>query len=212
MYRILPADSWQLGVLVMNIFFWIVAILLVGMGGFTGYTNWKAYMEARRARKQFLETHKDAETVKVGTVRVWMYAAMLVACILLAIMIFVMPASTPEMDQNRIAQALVYVGLAVFAFAMLGEGLMDEILIATPDGFLFESDVIRFKNVRGVSAGKGWFKSSFINLMGGKEIPVSKKTAKWVEEHLETWKKTRKETFRTRKERRAAARRERASK
>lgn len=193
----------------MDIFFWIVAVLLVGIGGFTGYMNWKGYFEARKAREQYLKSHSDARIVRLGRGRIWAYSIMLAACVGLAIMIFVMPASTPDLEQNRLSQGLVYVGLAVFSLAMLGEAAMDEEVVSTPDSFLYESDIIRFKNLRTVNIGKGMFKNSFLVLNQGKEIPVSKKTAMWVDAEHEDWKRTRKETFRSRKERRAAARKER---
>lgn len=193
----------------MDIFFWVIAILLVGIGGYTGYLNWKGYLDAKKAREQFLKNHQDAKPVKIGQMRVWAYGLMVIACIGLSIAIFVMPASSAELENTRISQGLVYVGLAVFSIAMLGEAMMDETVISTPDGFLYESDVIRFKNIRSITVGKGMFKNSVIILNQAKEYPVSKKMAMWADAEYADWKRTRRETFRTRKERRAAARRER---
>lgn len=195
----------------MDVFFWVIAVLLIGIGGYTGYLNWKGYFDAKKAREQFLKNHQDAQVVKLGRGRTWAYLAMCIACVVLAIMIFVMPASA-DLAQSQLSQGLVYVGLAVFSLAMLGEAMMDEEVISTPDGFLYESDVIRFKNIRSVTIGKGMFKNSVILMNQAKEFPVSKKMAMWTDAELEDWKRTRKETFHSRKERRAAARRERKAK
>lgn len=121
------------------------------------------------------------------------------------------PASQAVADA-RYSQAVVYFGLAVFAFAMFGEALTDSEVIQTPDAFLYEATLIRYRDIRTVTVAKGWFKSSMIVLSGAKEIPVSKKTAYWVEQELETWKKERKSTFKNRKERRMEARKKREGK
>ena len=47
-------------------FYWVIALLLVGMGGYTGYTNWSTYFKAKKVREQFLKTHPDAEVIKNG--------------------------------------------------------------------------------------------------------------------------------------------------
>lgn len=193
----------------MNFFFWIIAALLVGMGGFTGYTSWKLYFDSKKMREHVLKTHQDTEVVHIGTMRIWMYAAMAAVCIALGIMILVMPTASQAVEEARYSQAVVYFGLAVFAFAMFGEAMTDSVIVLTPDAFLYEAGMIRFKNIRSVEVAKGWFKSSFILLTGAKEIAVSKKMAAWTDEQWNIWKKERKTTFKNRKERRAEARRKR---
>lgn len=193
----------------MNFFFWIIAALLVFMGGYTGYSNWKLYFQSKKMREHVLKTHQDAREIHMSMTRVWLYAAMGAACIGLGIMILVMPASSEAMEEARYSQGIVYFGLAVFAFAMFGEALTDSVIVLTPDAFLYEADLIRFKNIRSIQVAKGWFKSSFINVNGSKELAVSKKMATWTQEQLDNWKKERKQTFRSRKERRQEARRKR---
>lgn len=193
----------------MTIFFWVVAILLVGLGGFTGYTNWKIYFEARKAREAFKAGHPDAQTHRQSSLRLWLYMIMLGACIGFAIMILFVPLSDPSQEESRYAQAVVYVGLAIFAIAMLGEALADHEIFYTPDGFLYEADIIRYKSIRTVTVQKGLFKNSSLALSNGKDLTVSKSTAAWIEEHFQEWKKTKRDTFKTRKERRAAARAQR---
>lgn len=193
----------------MNAFFWIMAALLVGLGGYTGYANWKTYLEAKKMREHMLSTNQDAKSVQIGTVRVWAYAAMAACCVALGVIIMIIDTGNPENDSARYAQGVIYFGLAVFAFAMFGEALTDSEMVAAPDAFLYGNEVIRYKNIRSVTATKGWFKSSMIVLSGAKEVAVSRKTALWVEEQWETWKKERKQSFKSRKERRLEARRKR---
>ena len=195
-----------------NLFFWIIAALLVGMGGFTGYANWKLYFEAKKMREHVLKTHQSAKVIRLGQLRIWMYAAMAAVCMALGIMMLVMEPASQAVADARYSQAVVYFGLAVFAFAMFGEALTDSEVIQTPDAFLYEATLIRYRDIRTVTVAKGWFKSSMIVLSGAKEIPVSKKTAYWVEQELETWKKERKSTFKNRKERRMEARKKREGK
>lgn len=193
----------------MDIFFWIIAALLVGMGGFTGYTNWKLYFQSRKMREHVLKTHQNAKEVHVGTVRIWMYAAMFAACIGLGIMILVMPAASEAVEETRYSQAIVYFGLAVFAAAMFGEALCDGTIVLTPDAILYEADLIRFKNIRAIKPAKGWFKSSMIYMTNAKELAVSKKMAAWTMEEWEKWKEEKKSAPKSRKERRLEARRKR---
>lgn len=196
----------------MNIFYWVIALLLVGMGGYTGYTNWSTYFKAKKLREQFLKSHPDAEVIKSGQARGWLYILMLVFCAGLGIVLLNSPTSAGFDADTRLAQGVVYIGLGIFAFAMAGEAMMDSVLVATPDSLVYEDQVLKFKNIRGVTVGKGWFKSSYILLNQAKEIPVSKSIAMRVDALLVEWKQNRKATFRNRKERRAAARRERESK
>lgn len=197
----------------MDVFFWIVALLLIGMGGYTGYTNWKLYFECRKAREQFKQAHADVQMFQAGRLRVWLYLMMLGACIGLTIMIFVLPPQAPNQGtMDRIGQGLVYVGLSIFALAMLGEGLADEQVLYTSDGFLYEKDVIRFKALRAVMVQKGMFKSSTLSLTNGKDVTVSNKMASWVQGQWAVWKENRKSQSKTRKERREAARENRRRK
>lgn len=95
---------------------------------------------------------------------------------------------------------------------MIGEALMDDQIIVSEDVMVFEDQIIRFKNIRSITIGKGWFKSSYLVLSQGKELPIDKKTAQRIETLWSEWKKNRKQSFKTRKERRAAARKEREAK
>lgn len=195
----------------MDAFYWIIALMLVGMGGFTGYSNWKTYFKAREVREQFLKTHSDAQVIKNGRVRLWIYIAMCIFCIAIGIMIFVMPVNAMAAS-TKLAQGVVYFGIAIFAVAMIGEALMDDQIIVSEDVMVFEDQIIRFKNIRSITIGKGWFKSSYLVLSQGKELPIDKKTAQRIETLWSEWKKNRKQSFKTRKERRAAARKEREAK
>jgi len=196
----------------MSMFYWVIALLLVGMGGYTGYTNWSTYFKAKKVREQFLKTHPDAEVIKNGQTRTWLYLLMLAFCVGLGIWLLVSPSSENFDVNTRISQAVVYIGLGIFAFAMAGEALMDSTLISSPEALVYEDQILKYKNIRGVNIGKGWFKSSYILLNQAQEIPVAKATALKVDALLVEWKRNRKETFRSRKERRAAARREREGK
>lgn len=194
----------------MDFFFWIIALLLIGMGGFTGYMNWKAYLESRKAKAAFLSTHSDVKTVKVGTLRLWLYGIMFIACLGLAISMMFWTSNGPQATaQSQASQVTIYFGLAIFSFGMIGEALMDAEIFSVPDGFLYESEFIRYKNIRSITPAKGLFKSSFITTIQGsqvKELSVSYKLAQWVDKAWESWKETRKSKYSSRKERRIAAR------
>lgn len=193
----------------MDFFFWIIALLLVIMGGFTGYMNWKAYLESRKAKAAFLSTHSDVKTVKVGILRLWIYGIMFIACLGLAIFMMCLPTNPQVTAQSQASQVTVYFGLAIFSFGMIGEALMDAEVLSVSDGFLYESEFIRYKNIRSITPAKGLFKSSFITIIQGsqaKELSVSFKLAQWVDDAWENWKKTRKANYPSRKERRIAAR------
>lgn len=199
----------------MELFFWIVALLLIVMGGFTGYMNWKAYFKAKKAKTTFLATHPEAKTVKVGMVRVWIYIAMFVACIGLAIFMATTNPETTGGSQAQLSQVIVYVGLAIFSFAMIGEALMDREVYSVSDGFLYESEFVRYKNIRSITPARGLFKSSFITTVHGsqaQELSVSHKLAQWADEKWEEWKQARKSSHPSRKERRIAARKAREEK
>ncbi len=196
----------------MEFFFWIVALLLIILGGFTGYMNWKAYLESRKAKAAFLATHPEAQTVKVGTLRVWIYVAMCIACVGLSIFMATTNPETAGGSQAQASQVTVYVGLAIFSFAMIGEALMDMEIYTVNDGFLYESEFIRYKNIRSITPARGLFKSSFITTVHGsqaQELSVSHKLAQWAEEKWEEWKQSRRSNHPSRKERRIAARRAR---
>lgn len=193
----------------MEIFYWIIAILLIGMGGFVGYSNWKVYFAARKLREQFLKAHPDAKVIKTGVMKTWIYVFILVLGFTMGMFLLVSPNAAPA-QTSLTANGMVYIGLGIFALAMVGEALMDGKIIASDEAFIFEDQQIRFKNVRNVDIQKGFFKTSMLILTQGKELPISKNAAMQVEEIWEEWKKNRKENFHTsRKERRAAARRER---
>ena len=196
----------------MEFFFWIVALLLIILGGFTGYMNWKAYLEAQKAKTAFLATHPEAQKVKVGTLRVWIYVVMCIACVGLAIFMATTNPETAGGSQAQASQVTVYVGLAIFSFAMVGEALMDREIYTLSDGFLYESEFIRYKNIRSITPARGLFKSSFITTVHGsqaQELSVSHKLAQWAEEKWEEWKQARRSNHPSRKERRLAARRAR---
>ncbi len=193
----------------MEFFFWIVALLLIVLGGFTGYMNWKAYLEARKAKATFLATHPEAQPIKVGTLRVWIYIAMFVACIGLSIFMATTNPETAGGSQAQASQVTVYIGLAIFSFAMIGEALMDQEVYSVSDGFLYESEFIRYKNIRSITPARGFFKSSFITTVHGsqaQELSVSHKLAQWADEKWEEWKQARRSNHPSRKERRIAAR------
>lgn len=193
----------------MEIFYWIIGILLIGMGGFVGYSNWKVYFAARKLREQFLKAHPDAKVIKVDVLKTWIYIFILILGFTMGMFLLVSPNAAPA-QTSLTANGMVYIGLGIFALAMVGEALMDGKIIASDEAFIFEDQQIRFKNVRNVDIQKGFFKTSMLILTQGKELPISKKAAKQIEELWEEWKKNRKENFHTsRKERRAAARRER---
>lgn len=193
----------------MDIFYWVIALMLIGMGGFVGYSNWKIYFAARQLRERFLKTHENAKVIKMSMTKVWIYVLVL----LVGFGVGVFPLMSPNAKitgSSALANGMVYIGLGVFALAMVGEALMDGQIIATEDAFVFEDQLIRFKNVRNVDVQKGFFKTSMLFLTQSKEMPVAKNTAMKIQELWLEWKKERKETAHTsRKERRAKARQER---
>lgn len=188
----------------MDLFFWIIAALLAAIGIYMNYRNWKTYFESRKAKEVFLKNHPDSRTVKMGTAAPWVYLAMCVVCVLLSIFLFT--AQELEGTDSQVSQGAVYLGLAIFALAMMAESLTDSKVAVCPEGYMVESEYIRWKSIRTVTVGKGLFKSSSVTMFGGKEEPVTKSMAKWVEEELNTWKASRKDERSSRKQRRAAAR------
>lgn len=193
----------------MDIFYWVIALMLIGMGGFVGYSNWKIYFSARQLRDRFLKTHENAKVIKMSMTKTWIYVLVLLLGFGTGIFLLVSP-NTKITGSSALANGMVYIGLGVFALAMVGEALMDGQIIATDDAFVFEDQLIRFKNVRNVDVQKGFFKTSMLFLTQSKEMPMSKNAAIKIEELWLEWKKDRKESAHSsRKERRAKARQER---
>lgn len=193
----------------MDIFYWVIALMLIGMGGFVGYSNWKIYFVARQLRERFLKTHENAKVIKMSMTKTWIYVLVLLVGFGVGIFLLISP-NAKITGSSALANGMVYIGLGVFALAMVGEALMDGQIIATEDAFVFEDQLIRFKNVRNVDVQKGFFKTSMLFLTQSKEMPVAKNTAIKIQELWLEWKKERKETAHTsRKERRAKARQER---
>lgn len=193
----------------MDIFYWVIALMLIGMGGFVGYSNWKIYFAARQFRERFLKTHENAKVIKMSMTKVWIYVLVLLVGFGVGVFLLMSP-NAKITGSSALANGMVYIGLGVFALAMVGEALMDGQIIATEDAFVFEDQLIRFKNVRNVDVQKGFFKTSMLFLTQSKEMPVAKNTAMKIQELWLEWKKERKETAHTsRKERRAKARQER---
>lgn len=192
----------------MSIFYWVIALLLVGMGGFTGYSNWKTYFDARKERESYLKKHPDAEVVKFGFTRAGLYILLAVLCFVIAGLMLVRPGGQEVSQSDALSQCVVYVGLGLFSLAMLGEAMADDRIIATPESFIYEADEIRYKNVRNVVIQTGWFKSCYL-VFSGKQVAIAKKPAIWVDEHWKDWKTNKKQSYTTRKERRAAARAQR---
>lgn len=193
----------------MDIFYWVIALMLIGMGGFVGYSNWKIYFATRQLRERFLKTHENAKVIKMSMTKVWIYVLVLLVGFGVGVFLLMSP-NAKITGSSALANGMVYIGLGVFALAMVGEALMDGQIIATEDAFVFEDQLIRFKNVRNVDVQKGFFKTSMLFLTQSKEMPVAKNTAMKIQELWLEWKKERKETAHTsRKERRAKARQER---
>lgn len=193
----------------MDIFYWIIAVLLIGMGGFVGYSNWKIYFASRKLREHFLQTHENAKVIKMSMTKIWIYVFVLLLGFGMGFYLVLNPNSNIT-GSSALANGMVYVGLGVFALAMVGEAMMDGQIIATEDAFVFEDKLIRFKNVRNVDVQKGFFKTSMLYLTQSSEMPVAKNTAIKIQELWLEWKKDRKESAHTsRKERRAKARQER---
>lgn len=180
----------------MNIFFWVIAILLIAFGLFMNYTNWKVWLASRKAKEQFCQNHKDAKIIVLGKYRPWLFLLLTAACIVFGCIILFASSNLPA--DSRYSQGMVYLGLAIFGIAMFAEALTDSRVASGPDGFMFESEYIRYKNIRTVQVGKGFFKGSMLMMNGTKEVPVNKTLAKWTEEQLAAWQKNRKEQRRGR--------------
>lgn len=184
----------------MNILFWVIGALLVGFGLFMNYTNWRVWSESKKSKEQFLKNHQDSKSITIGKYRPWLFLLMVGACVGFGIVI--MTSGSSLSDDSRYSQALVYLGLAIFGLAMYAEALTDSKVVYCPDGFQFETEYIRYKNIRHIQIGKGFFKGCMIMMNANKEIPVSKSIAQFAQEQYDLWQKTRKEQRKTRRERR----------
>lgn len=188
----------------MEIFFWVVAAMLAAFGLFMNYSNWKMYFESRKAKEAFLKNNKDAKMVYIKRSRPWLFSLLAAAC--LAFGILLMVVDNPMSDASRYSQVCVYLSLAIFAVGMMAEALTDCQVVYSNDGFMMENTYIRFKSIRSVQVGKGFFKGSMLILNGMKEMPVNKSMAVWTEEHLKEWSKNRRENRRAHRKNKGAAR------
>ncbi|MCF0245974.1 MAG: hypothetical protein HUJ55_04030 [Ileibacterium sp.] len=163
--------------------FWVVAAIIVAMGVFSNYTNWKQYKASKEAKEIFMKNHKDAEVTELPKTRVWLFAGLCVLCLGLAVLMSVVKSE--EMSEStRWSQVLVYAGLSVFCFAMVPEALMDAKLVHTPDGFMYGDFYFRFKHMVGIVQSHNFLKSDKAILTGNKEEIIPKPVAKWAEPAL----------------------------
>lgn len=174
-----------------DLFFWILAVVIIGLGAYTNYTNWKTFFRSREEKEMFMKNHKDAVIERVTPYRYLMFAALAAVCIVFTVLIL---STNPQQTTgaSRYSQAALYAGLAIFAIALIPESLMDSRICVCPDGILYETDYIRYKSINKIDIGNGFFKPTTMNLVGNKEVALPKAIAKWLLPRWEEWKINRK--------------------
>lgn len=173
-----------------SILFWVLGGVVLVLGIYSNYTNWKTYFAAKKAKEEFMKNHPDAEVTYAGKNRPWFYTLFAVICLCLAS--FMVLAKNVEMDFNqRFSMSLVYFALAVYLAAMAVEAQTDSRICYTPDGFIFTDKYMRYKQITSVEVGGNFFKSSFIHFGGKEQISTPKYIAAWVQENWVEWRKNR---------------------
>lgn len=170
-----------------SIIFWVLGAVVLVLGIYTNYTNWKTYFASKKEKELFMKNHSDAETTVIGKNRPWLYSLFAIVCLCLAS--FMAMATQTDMDTNqRLSMSLVYFALAIYLVAMAVEAQTDSRVCYTPDGFIFSDSYMRYKQITSVEVGGAFFKSSFIHTGNKDQLAVPKYVAVWVQEHWVEWK------------------------
>lgn len=175
-----------------DIFFWVIAAIMIGLGGYSNYTNWTIFFKAREAKATFLKNHKDGQETRINKGRFWWFVLLAVVCLFFAIYLSI--ADTESLSgASRWSQVAVYLGLCIFAIALIPENITDSKIVYTSDGFMFDTEYFRYKNINKFDIGNGFFKGTTMYMTGAKEIQLPKSIAKWALPQWEEYKENRRE-------------------
>lgn len=170
-----------------DMLFWLIAIVMIALGAWTNYMNWSMYFKAKKAKETFLQNHKDSEISYVSKNR-WIWFVLL-AIVCIAFCIILSTQDTASLSgASRWSQVGVYAGLAIFSIALIPESIMDAKIVHCPDGFMYENEYIRYRNINKIEIGNGFFKATTMYMAGAKETAIPKNIAKWVLPKWEEYK------------------------
>lgn len=172
--------------------FWILAIVMMALGIYTNFSNWKVYFEAKKVKEKFMKDNKGAEVARITKWRSWMFSLAAIACLCFGALLLNMESPGLE-TAAKWAQAAVYLAIAVYLVGMAVEAQTFSKVCYTADGFVYSTAYVRFKSIMNVEVGHGIFKNSYMNLTGGKQTAIPKYLAEWIEQHWLDWKQARNE-------------------
>lgn len=182
------------------ILFWVLGAILLVMGIYTNWMNWKIFFASKTAKEEFMKNHPDAQIEITAKYRSWLWSLLGIVCLCLACVILYINGTELGFSE-RLAQSVVYFAIAIYTVALAVEAQTDHKICYTQDGFIFADTYIRYKSIQSVDVGGNFFKSSFIRQTGNKEMAVPKYVAVFAQEHWVEWK-TDREQRRKKKNRR----------
>lgn len=185
----------------MQVFTWIVTLILDAIGIYTFYIGSKAYNDYKKSAKVYKENHKDAVSYDFGKTTRILEIILLICCFLFAFI-------APQASKNKLEMynsMLLYLGLVFMVGGMYFDTYVNKKIILSQDSFFFSDDTYKYKLITRLIPSTGRFKPVVVVFGNNKELSMSKKVGEKLEEQYKEWKANRKANRKGKRNRKAAA-------
>lgn len=168
----------------MNDFSIILTVLVIGFGLYLMYRFVKDYIKHRKAKEEFIASHKKAEKVNDSNGWIIFYSGLLAAMITLLIVQF---------NHLDLITKLAYIFAIVFCISLTLDVLNAREIYFIPEGFFMDTTYYRFKSIKKLTPPKGKFFSTYtLEMLDGTSVKISKKLGDEVAKKLEERKNKKK--------------------
>lgn len=167
-----------------DIFTYVIIALFVVLSVFLVVEYSRQYIEFRKKIREFQSKYIDYKKIDFTKIKTILY-------VLAALVVWVLTIYLYSLALDR-TYTVAYICLGCLLLSMALDCQVKDCCYVSKDGFFYQNEYHRFRNLRTIRIEKGFFDKSWLIYANGQEERCRNSIAKKLEEEYKNWKNMRK--------------------